>query len=70
MGDVNALNPAHLGRLLAALEVSKALVVDCIRGRSIGQKDVADVRQAVRGVRRTLAALDGERPWEPEPEET
>lgn len=70
MGDIDALTPAHLRRLLAALTIAEALVIDCIRGRSIRQDDVADVRQAIIGVRRVLDALDDERPWDPGPEET
>ena len=70
MGDVDPLAPSQLRRVLSALVVGEALVLDCIRGRSVRQDDVADLRQAVRGVHRVLDALDDERPWEPEPEET
>ncbi|KKM13127.1 hypothetical protein LCGC14_1719430 [marine sediment metagenome] len=59
------LTPNQLRRLLAALEVSKALVLDAIRGRSVRREDVADLRRTVIGVRRVLNALDEERPWQP-----
>ncbi len=58
------LSPPLLRRLLAALVVAEALVIDAIRGRSIRQEDVADLRQAVRGVHRVLDALDDAQPWE------
>ena len=63
------LSPAQLSRLLAALELAKMLVLDVIRGRSIRQEDVEDIRQSMRGVRRVLDALDDEHPWD-DPEET
>ena len=65
------LNPNQLRRLLAALEVSKALVLDAIRGRSVRREDVADLRRTVIGVRRVLDALDEQRPWNlpPDPPE-
>ncbi len=64
------LSPAKLRRLLAALTVAEALVIDAIRGRSIRREDVADLRSVVRGVHRVLDLLDAERPWNPKSEET
>ena len=59
------LTPNQLRRLLAELEVSKALVLDAIRGRSIRRDDVSSLRQTVTGIHRVLNALDEERPWQP-----
>lgn len=58
------LTPNQLCRLLAALELSKAFVVDAIRGRSIQKQDVKEIRSAVVGVHRVLNALDEAQPWE------
>ena len=59
------LTPNQLRRLLAELEVSKALVLDVIRGRSIRRADVAGLRQSITGLHRVLNALDEEKPWQP-----
>jgi len=61
----NELTPQRLRRLLAALTISQALVLDAIRGRPIRLADVASLRETVNSIHGVLRALDRTRPWEP-----
>lgn len=59
------LEPAALRKVLAALDVSHALVLDLVRGRPVAEEDVALTRQAIRAVNNILTVLDEQRPWDP-----
>lgn len=68
----NELEPPKLLRLLATLEVSKALVLDLLRGRRVDREDVAEIRRALINLKQLIQALDKSRPWDPpeDPRET
>jgi len=62
VADPNVLNPAALGRVLVALDLAHAIVLEARRGKSTTAEDVDLVRQAVVSVKQVLDALDETRP--------
>ena len=61
---IEDLTPAALIRVLGTLDLGHSLVMSILRGRSVTEEEVARVRQAVVGLRKTLDALDERRPWD------
>ncbi len=57
------LSPGSLERLLGSLDLSKALILDVLRGRSISEEEVNQVRKSIHSVRKTLNSLDEKKPW-------
>lgn len=62
MTDV--LRPKSLLELSAALEMSQHLCIDLVRGKPVSHKDVLVIRNAIRGTKAVLRALDESAPWE------
>lgn len=57
---VDPLAPRELKRVLAALAVGQALVVDLVLGRPCGRTHIAAVREAIASLEDVLAALDAD----------
>ncbi len=68
---MDPLSPIKLRRLLAALAIASALVLDLVRGRPTKQLDVREIRHSIRDIREVLDALDEAQPWHlpPDPPE-
>lgn len=58
------LTPPQLLRLVAVLELSKDLILDVARGKSITREDIRLVRGGLSNVRDIVKALDEQTAWD------